>query len=86
MTAEKHWEIYRNKISLTMGNSEYWDEFESRKSFIEGFKAATKQFNLEDIKEAIEMARESDCSNYEYYGSCENYYTEEQIIQKLLNK
>lgn len=49
-------------------------------SFLAGFKQArTKKFSLEDIKKAIEMAREDngiDCEG--------NYsYTEEEIIQSL---
>jgi len=52
--------------------------------FIEGYRAAqSKQFSLEDMKRAIEMAREMDCSNYDYYGYCEKTYTEEEIIQSL---
>lgn len=55
--------------------------------FIEGYKAAqshSKQFSLEDVKKAIEMARETyleadpEGKNEEWIG-----YTEEQIIQSL---
>lgn len=58
--------------------------------FIEGYKAAqSKQFSLEDMKKAIEMAREQ---SEPYYGGgglvlsepiYENKYTEEEIIQSL---
>lgn len=55
------------------------------KIFEAGYKAAqsNKQFTLEDMKKAIEMAREMDCSNYDYYGYCKKTYTEEEIIQSL---
>lgn len=52
--------------------------------FIEGYKAAqSKQFSLDDMRKAIEMAREQDCSNFEYYGFCEKSYTDEEIIQSI---
>lgn len=53
--------------------------------FLEGYKAAQpKQFSLEDIKKAIEMARkEYTWTNQGREGSTEWYYSKEQIIQSL---
>lgn len=57
---------------------------QKRSIFLEGYKATQyKQFSLEDIKKAIEMAREQDCSNFDYYGFCQKAYTDDEIIQSL---
>lgn len=53
-------------------------------AFKAGYKAAqARQFTLEDLEKAIELAREMDYSNYEYYGSCEKTYSKEEIIQQI---
>lgn len=60
--------------------------YAAMRGFVDGYKAAqaqSKQFSLEDMKKAIEMAREQDCSNFEYYGFCEKAYTDDEIIQSL---
>lgn len=66
------------------------------KAFIAGYKAATKQFSLEDIKKAIKMARTGygydgniDIEAHLDMGGVDNYNnefklkTEEEIIQSL---
>lgn len=60
------------------------------KDFIEGYKAAkAKQFTLDDVKKAIEMARETywDIDNRGFSSNTEGdwsyKYSEEEIIQSL---
>lgn len=50
-----------------------------------GYKFATKnkQFSLEDVKKAIEMAREGNFSNYDHLGYIDWDNSEDKIIQSL---
>lgn len=42
--ARDEWVKYREKRLLTMGNSQYWNEDESEKSFIDGYQRAKEQY------------------------------------------
>lgn len=58
--------------------------FIKKQAFIEGYKAAqAKQFSLEEMNIAIEMAREGNFSNYEHFGYVDWDNTEDKIIQSL---
>lgn len=71
-----------SKVRYSTEESKLWVAY--RNGFKDCFEAQSKgQYSLEDIKKAIEMAREQDCSNFEYYGFCEKSYTDEEIIQSL---
>jgi hypothetical protein len=79
-------EKYSIKEGLNDYDERYYNSHNVAKAeaFIDGYKASqSKQFTLEDMKKAIEMARKMDCSNFEYYGFCEKAYTDEEIIQSL---
>lgn len=86
-------EKYSIKEGLNDYDERYYNSHNVAKAeaFIEGYKAAQSkgQYSLEDMKKAIEMAREQ---SEPYYGGgglvlsepiYENKYTEEEIIQSL---
>lgn len=93
-----------NPFKVNVPDSEYeegmfgYTEIEvivAQNAFKEGYKAATKQFSLEDIKKAIEMAREADSIDGTVdlhivlnFPNTDNSdlrvkWTEEEIIQSL---
>lgn len=58
------------------------------KGYIQGFKAhqelvKDKLFTEDDLKRAIDMAKEGHFSNYDAIGYVDWYYTNDQIIQSL---
>lgn len=62
VNTEESWEEYRKKRLQTMGNPQYWEAEESKKSFIAGFQnyqsLNKKIFTEEDIKTAIKFGKE----------------------------
>lgn len=44
--ARDEWLKYREKRLSTMGNSQYWNEDESEKSFVDGYQRAKEQYQL----------------------------------------
>ena len=82
--AEEYLQKWRGLNNVHLSNIIHADR--CKNDFIAGYKAAqqsNKQFSLEDIKKAIEMAREGNFSNYEHYGYVDWVNSEEQIIQSL---